>query len=333
MKTPKVSVFLQTYDQAQYLGQSIESLLSQTLQDFELLIVDDCSPDDTQEVLQRYNSDHRITQIRNPRNLGQHLSTNLHSQRLQGEFVVFASGDDVYLPELFEAEVSVLEKHSSVGLVHVDGYIIDATGNRKHLISDRYSGTFRALSLNGYVMRGLDFFKLLLKANLIASHSTCMLRRECLEKVGSFDESLPQLGDWDMWMRIALNYDVAYISEPLVCWREHDQSASARMRAAGRSKENRVKLAMKLLSEYPGFARKMAQSEPAVLDWGFLNPAWHACKTGDVSLMHWRLDKGAVFSPNISEASNRLHPQSYTLLGNGLTLKLSVPRYALFSTM
>lgn len=297
MGRPKVSVLLQTYNQAPYLKRAVDSLLAQTFEDFDLLIVDDCSSDATQGVLRRYLGTPRVTVLRNPENLGQHPSINLRLEQLDGEFLLFASGDDVYLPQLLETQVEAFNRCPKASLVHVNGYIIDESGEREGLISEWYSGQARALLSRDFCMTGEKYFELLLRTNLVASHSTAMVRRSSLRQVGRFDDRLAQVGDWDMWMRLALHGDVAYLSHPLVCWRRHESSASVTMRAVGRSRAENVALARKVLTEYPEPVSALCRQANSVLEWGFLWPAWHAYRRDKIDLARLRLEEGLEFFP------------------------------------
>lgn len=253
---PRVSILLQTYNQAQYLDESVASLLSQTWQDFELRIVDDCSPDDTWQVLQKYQGLPRVTLVRNPHNLGQHASTNLHMASLSGELVLFASGDDVYYPRLLERQVDAFESDPAIVLVHVNGHMIDSESKffklisnwyKEELESDDYLRQIADILRQDHVLSGPLFRKYLILTsnNLIASHSTCLVRRAALDAAGPFDETLPQVSDWDMWLRIAEHGDVAYLAEPLVGWRRHTESLSAVMQVSGEGTADAIRLLSK----------------------------------------------------------------------------------------
>lgn len=288
----KVSILLQTYNQAGYLRKAVESLLAQTHADFELVVVDDCSSDATPQVLAGYAGQERVSLIRNSRNLGQHASTNLHLPRLGGEYVVFASGDDVYYPVLLERQLTLFAQQSGAGFVHVNGHVLSPEGQREGLISERYVGRARDLLARDYHLGGRDLLRFLLCGNVVASHSTVMVRRESLDRAGCFDEGLPQVGDWDMWMRLCANDDAAYSAEPLVGWRRHSSSASVSMHQSGVTFEDYLRLARKLIREYPEPTRAMAHSEPYVLRWGFLEPAWFFYVSGRPAEAQARLLEG-----------------------------------------
>jgi hypothetical protein len=264
---PLVSVLVQTYNQAPYLSASIDSLLSQTLQDLELIVVDDYSTDRTAEVLKQYQGSSRVALVHNELNLGQHASTNRLLPALRGDFILFASGDDVYYPTFLERAVRAIEPCSTAGLVHVNGHFIDAAGGVLGLISEStiYAADVRAQLAHGYCLPGTEFFDWLLQGNLVASHSACLVRRTSIQRAGPFDERLPHRADWDMWLRIAVKDDAAYLAEPLVALRRHERSASVNLQYSGESERDLVRLAAKLLTEYPTDYQMRTKRRPFIL--------------------------------------------------------------------
>ena len=279
---PHLSILLQTYNQAPYLAASIESILTQTHQDFELLVVDDCSTDDTPSVLRQYQDRGRVTVIRNQQNLGQHRSTNLHMEKLHGEFILFASGDDIYYPRFLELTSRTLAAHPQAGIVHVNGHVIDQGGTQRGLLSEERSLSVEARQLlsTECVLQGNKLLPLLLRQPLIPTHSGCVVRRGSIEKAGPFDESLPQAGDWDMWLRIALHDDIAYLSEPLMGWRRHPDSASATMQTSGQRADDLARLAQKLVSQYPAHIASYLKAEPSILLLGLVGILVKAYRRG-----------------------------------------------------
>jgi len=199
---PKVSVIIPTYNRAKFLSLALASVLNQTFQDFEIIIVDDNSQDNTQEFVTDFD-DKRIKYIRHETNKGVAASRNTGVISSDGEYIAFLDDDDEWLPHKLEVQVDLLEKSSSI-------------------IGAVYSGAFKVESSNGNVLaqhtpkkRG-DVFNEMIVGNCAGPTSTLLLRRECFEKVGLFDVNIGFGEDYDMWLRISQGYHFDYIEEPLV---------------------------------------------------------------------------------------------------------------------
>jgi glycosyltransferase involved in cell wall biosynthesis len=224
---PKVSVIIPTYNRAEYLCSAIRSVLSQTFQDFEIIVVDDASTDNTNEIVDGFN-DSRIKYIRHETNKGGSAARNTGIKMSSGEYIAFLDDDDEWLPEKLELQVNLMENSSpKVGVVY--------TG---FLILDRSTGkvlTQRIPSKRGYL------FNELAKGNCIGTTSTPLLRKECFEKVGLFDENLPSSQDYDMWIRVSKEFHLEYIGKPLVKYYIHDNKISNSREAVIRGMETVLK--------------------------------------------------------------------------------------------
>ena len=217
---PKVSVCIPTYDRAAYLKEAIESVLNQTLSDFELLIVDNDSKDNTGEIVKSFN-DGRIQYYKNSRNIGVTRNWNRCIELAKGAYITIFHDDDVMLSENLSNKVQILDEHPEVGLVHSNTYDVDEKGNIL-----RMSNWF-AEQKEDCVLKGAQYFQqLFFVSNFICAPSV-MVRKECFEKVGRFDDRLCFTTDWEMWMRISLFYDIAYLAEPLIKYRRHSGSATS----------------------------------------------------------------------------------------------------------
>lgn len=220
-RQPPVSVCVPTYNRARFLAASLESILRQSFPDFELLVVDDGSTDETPTVVEKF-SDPRLTYHRNDRNLGQIENLNRCIELARGEYVCICHDDDVYAPRILEREVEMLSHNPTAGLVHTAVWVLTEEGRvrRVHRVSDR-----------DYVRPGRESFVTYLRSAHDIVFSTAMVRRSCYAAVGRFDPRFI-LADGDMWHRIALDFDIAYIAEPLAGYRVHRESASRTMTPA-----------------------------------------------------------------------------------------------------
>jgi len=199
----KVSVIIPAYNQAILTGKTIESVLSQTYKNIEIIVVDDGSTDNTAEFLEAYTG--RIKYLYK-KNGGACSARNAGIKLATGEYIGLLDCDDLYLPEKIELSVKFLESHSDCGFVHSAAYFVDGNGNilRKfsHCLSCRTGPIVKDLLFRDFIC-----------------NSTVVVRKSCFNKAGLFDESIFTPGDWDMWLRLAENYKAGYIDKPLVSYR------------------------------------------------------------------------------------------------------------------
>lgn len=220
----KVSVCIPTYNGAKYVGEAIASVLAQTFGDFELIIVDDCSTDSTQEVIASFR-DKRCRYFSNSERLGLPRNWNRCLELCRGQYVCIFHQDDVMILDNLERKVQVLESNPAVGFVYSEAFQIDSEGNQ---LSDRW---IEGNPQQDCIRTGLEFFEtsMLGTVNLVNCPSV-VARRECYDQLGGFDTRLVFTADWEMWMRIALFYDVAFIAEPLVRYRWHASNETLKFR-------------------------------------------------------------------------------------------------------
>lgn len=218
---PRVSVCIPVYNGSDYISQSIQSVLDQTYENFRLIVSDNCSTDNTGEIVRSF-SDPRITYVRNPRNLGLVGNSNRCIELADGEFICILHHDDIMMPDNIERKVSLMDKCPNVGFVHSDVTLIDEEGN--HLKRNMFSGANQ-----NYIKDGLSIFRqYILKMPVGASVfiGAVLARRSCYTHLGVFNTELPNTSDNEMWMRMALFYDIACIGEPLVKYRLHQGMTS-----------------------------------------------------------------------------------------------------------
>jgi glycosyltransferase involved in cell wall biosynthesis len=197
---PEVSVIIPAYNYADYTVQAVDSVLAQTFKDFELIVVDDGSTDGTGEALKRFGD--RIKYVYK-QNGGVSSARNLGVRLAKGKYIAFLDCDDLWLPNKL-AETLKGFADGRVGLVYTDGLLIDANGCE--LPGQGAAG------FSGHV------YERLLISNFI-NNPTVMVLKSCFEQVGFFDESLFFAADWDMWLRLAEKYEVAYVAQALSKYR------------------------------------------------------------------------------------------------------------------
>ena len=205
---PKVSVIIPTHNRAALLGNAIQSVLDQTFEDFELLVVDDGSEDHPEQVVRSF-SDPRVRFIRHPVARGGGAARNTGIQNTHGPFVAFLDDDDAWYPEKLDLQVALLEKGARKLALVYGGYDIgDASGAQ-------LTGTKTPIA------RG-NLRHQLLSSNVIGGTSLILVRRAALEHIGGFDENLPSFQDHDLYLRLSEHYKFDFVPNPLLRYHRHE---------------------------------------------------------------------------------------------------------------
>jgi glycosyltransferase involved in cell wall biosynthesis len=206
------------------LPKCIDSILSQTYRELEIIVMDDCSPDNTGEVVARYD-DKRIRHVRNDPNIGHLKNYNKGIGLSRGKYVWLISADD-YLRDsrVLERYVGLLERNPRVGYTCCSGIGV-VNGEETGLIP--YSKCYKS----DRVVDGHAFLRILLRGNVVLAASG-LARRECYEKLGMFplSEGMAWTGDWYLWCLFALFYEVGFFADPMVCYREHALSMTTTLK-------------------------------------------------------------------------------------------------------
>src|SRR5919109_990108 len=236
---PLVSVGIPTYNAERYLRESIESVLAQTFKNFELIIIDDASNDQTWDIAQAYaHKDPRVSAVRNSKTLGLVANFNRCIELTRSRYVYVWHQDDVMAPENIEKKVALLEANPKVGFVHSNVLMID---DRGEVLSEHWESDSR----RDYVCGGQEFFLKMIEPgrNYVCCPSV-LARRECYEKLGNFRSELCFACDWELWMRFSLYYDVGCLGAPLVHFRRHRGSESYRIEGT------RLEIEQELLAKF-----------------------------------------------------------------------------------
>ena len=231
---PKVSIVLPNYNYARYLDERIQSLLKQTYKDFELIIVDDASTDNSLEVINKYTDDKRVKTHFFTQNSGlPYKRWNDGADFAEGDYILFAGADDTCAPTLLEKLVEKLEAHPNVGIAYTQSWEIDSQGKTIRDLKIHTDDLDRERWRNDFVNDGRNECCYLIVKNIIPNASGVLMRREKFEKAGRFDEKLRLVADWMLWAKILLGSDVAFIAEPLNCWRTHPQTVRSNSQRVG----------------------------------------------------------------------------------------------------
>ncbi len=198
----KISVIIPTYNRGALIERALQSVLTQNHPDLEVIIVDDCSNDNTEEVVKSLH-DPRIKFIRHTRNQGANAARNTGIHAASGEFIAFQDSDDEWMPGKLAKQLEAFQHApSDTGVIYTAFWRIE--GKEK-----TYTPSKDVLTTNGFLLEEL------LKRNFITTQSI-LVKKACLEEVGLFDETMPRLQDWELLLRLAKHYPFHFIDEPLV---------------------------------------------------------------------------------------------------------------------
>ena len=204
--------------------------MAQEGSEFELILVDDCSSQPGESIINGFR-DLRIHFERNTHNLGIPASWNRCLEIARGEYVTIFHQDDIMLPGYLSLAAAVLDANPSVGLVYTNIQRIDAEGKV-------IGGHYLSQPDRDLVMPGWELYHMVAAIGNPIACQTVMARRSCYKQVGCFDERLKYATDSEMWMRIASEYDFAYISQPLVHLRVHADQETMHFANLGRDYED-----------------------------------------------------------------------------------------------
>jgi len=233
---PKVSVVIPNYNHARFLRQRIDSVLQQTVQDFELILLDDCSTDDSRSILSSYAGDPRVRIELNDANSGSTFKQWNKGVRLaRGEYVWIAESDDYAAPRFLERLVAVLNSDPKVAFAYCRSWRISSEDRIEGFTDPHLVKIDPRRWTEGFVADGHEECRnYFVRTNPVPNASAVVFRRTLYGQVGGADESLRLCGDWKLWASMALTGKVAYLGEPLNYFRFHATSL--------RSKSEQMKL-------------------------------------------------------------------------------------------
>jgi len=205
---PTVSVIIPTYNRGHYLCNAVDSVLAQTYQDFEIIVVDDGSSDKTAAIIKNYHPKVRYVYKDNG---GLSSARNVGIREAEGKYMAFLDDDDSWLPDNLEIKVNFLENNPEYGFIVSNGYFVDHQENVIREINRRDIGEEN--------IRGLIRFMFISVLNVL-------VRKECVDQTGDFDETLDTVEDYDYWLRLVKHARMKYLDMPLGKVRKHDLNMS-----------------------------------------------------------------------------------------------------------
>jgi glycosyltransferase involved in cell wall biosynthesis len=207
---PLVSVVIPSYNQGMYIEKAINSVLSQDFKDFELLISDDDSPDNSWDIIQRYN-DPRIRIFQQQKNLGPVGNLVFLIKETSGKYVALLNSDDYWLPGKLGKQVEIMELDPKLGACFTWADLVDETGEAATGVDAQWGDVFKQPNRTQAEWLNHFFFH----GNCIC-HPSVLIRRDVYNRLGFYNPALRQLPDFDMWIRLVRQYPIHIIQEKLV---------------------------------------------------------------------------------------------------------------------
>lgn len=219
-EAPKLSVILPTYNRGGLIKDTIESVLGQNYEDFELIIINDGSTDNTQEIVTKYqNKDSRVIYLEQ-KNKGEYATMNRGFSLARGAYITLVHSDDILAPDSLEARVKCLDNRSGIDIAHGDMVKVDMSGRevQRYVAGDEIDGK---KILEGFCVKNLWEGQ---KTPL--NYLTFMLRAEAVKKIGKMDETLRYAGDLDWMMRAMALCTFKRVPKVVYRYRRHKNAIS-----------------------------------------------------------------------------------------------------------
>lgn len=210
-KNPFVSIITPAYNAGATIGDTIESVLSQTFSDFEMIIVDDGSTDNTAQLINNIKDERIVYIFQSNKDRAEARNHGIGIAR--GDYIALLDSDDLWMQDKLEKQVPLLDENPEIGLVYSDlYYFAHQTGEDLLQFSKKVK-----------LQKGTVPVRLIIERNFIQS-PTPIIRRDVFEEVGLFDTNLIPVEDWDMWIRIVAKFPIDFIDEPLARYRVHENT-------------------------------------------------------------------------------------------------------------
>lgn len=215
-----VSVYINAYNEERFIEATLKSVAEQTYKNLEIIVIDDCSTDRTNEIVKSFG-DSRIKLYKNDENMHMSYSCNRGAALASGDYIAHVDADDTWAPDFVEKQVAFLEEHSEYGACFSHSSIIDENGNPAN---DRYPADKHVYELANMPQRAM--FRYLIDNSNHLSHSAYIARAEVVKKLKKYDHSLRYLQDYEHWLHLLLICPIYIFSEPLSFVRKHSSNGS-----------------------------------------------------------------------------------------------------------
>ncbi len=237
--TPMISVVIPTYNSAKTILDTIASVQAQTVQEIEILVINDGSTDNLLDLLVPVLVDDRI-KVHSYPNGGLSMARNRGIDRAIGEYIAFIDADDLWTTDKLAAQLQALKMNPRAGLAYSLTYFMEEDGQRYHHGDP--------IGFQGNVLKDL------LQWNFLCHGSNPLIRRSVIDRVGTFDPTVSPAEDWDYWLRIAQHYEFALVPQPQIYYRQSVGSMSSKVAVMEAAQLEVIDRAFKLApSELQGY--------------------------------------------------------------------------------
>ena len=232
-ESPAVSVILTSYNHERYLSEAIDSVLSQTYSNYELIVLDDASTDSSWSIINSY-TDPRITKFRNEQN-GYALESlnNTIKNVAKGEYIAIHHSDDIWEPDKLQEQVNYIRQNPECGAVFTRVRVIGESGEDFDIPDHFYSNVF-----NQENRSSSEWLRYFFDNGNCLCHPSVLIRKRCYEDIGLYNTRLWQLPDFDMWVRLCMRYEIWVLEKELVRFRVREREANV----SGNKLENRSRI-------------------------------------------------------------------------------------------
>lgn len=307
MKQPLISVIMSTYNEEKYIETSLKSLLNQTFQEFEIIIVDDASTDNTRQLIQRLQ-DERIHLICNEENQGLTKNLNKALKYVTGKYIARMDGDDIAFPTRFEKQVQYMEKHPETMLVSC------------------YTKSFGDSDLVFALPDDSEVLKVRMLVRPVYAHPGFMMRRELIEAGYRYNEEYRTAQDYEFASRVAEKYKIGLVPEILLLYRVHKKQVSAK--AGNQQFNNADKIRKRQLerlgvrlseTEWESYQELVKESKVDSLE--------HFDKVYEIiRKMLQSNEKSKIYNPNIMEKTLKKMLYTWVIRNKNIKHILAFPR-------
>lgn len=211
---PFVSIIIPYYNGEEFIEEAIESVINQSFSSWELIIVDDGSPNPPEKIIAEYVSNNQIKYIRHNKNKGIAQARNTGIKNSKGTYVAFLDQDDIWLDSKLKEQVAIFENTNlNIGMVCTGMYFITSAGKICYQFDGFDSGNQKEMIKNMFLQ-------------ITNSGTVMMVKKECMNETGFFDDDYYAYDDFDFWIRMAASFNIQYINRPLAKKRLHQSNVS-----------------------------------------------------------------------------------------------------------
>ena len=273
MLNPEISVVFTSYNHKEFLKQSLDSLINQTFRNFEIIIVDDCSTDGSQELLKEYASvDCRIRLYLKDSNSGSYVnSTNYGASLATAPYLIFAQCDDYATLTQLDSLITARKQHPECKVVFSASALVNGVG--KYICSDYNvrSNKFKKIVGENNVIKSHQATELLLNECIIPNLGAALVDRSLFNEIGGLSNSYKVLADWDFWLECSLRTNFYYIQSTLNNFRQHDTTIRSTIKVEMQLNEL-YNMYNKFMTKNNNLSVREINKSAGVIFWGLVSP-------------------------------------------------------------